>query len=86
MKIYTAPLMTREEIEKAEIVEVTTRYVVSDQERLVSPAGHHYSDNYRVKTEIMVFFDERPTPASIPAIYKNGIRQNVFLHDLHNGC
>jgi len=85
MPIVIATELTKDDILNSPVVECG-KFVVSDQERLISPAGYSPDSNVRVQTEIMLHFDIKPTSdeiALLPNCYDSqGRRLQLFLHEI----
>lgn len=65
------------------------RWVVSDQERLVKPAGFSVESRVRQVTEVMYTSEIKPDKLCVASVYRCAKRKNpnieLFLHDLENG-
>lgn len=54
------------ETAKQNLIEIKAEWVVTDTQRLVSPAGFHPDDRIFIQPQICLIFDKKPTAKDIP--------------------
>ena len=66
-----------EETLKKDLMLVETRYVVTNTDRLESPAGFSPDERVFTQTDIALFCDHKPTARDVPAC-----NHTLYVHDL----
>ena len=63
------------------IIEVTTRYVLSNEPQLVSPKGYHSGQPFYYQTMFFEQVDILPTAQQVRETYGTDVQ--VYAHDIH---